>query len=60
MIEYRIVEKQYSDGGISFAVEKKFGNEEWTSIIHTKDLEKAREVLQERRNNAIVKQRVIE
>lgn len=61
MIEYRIVEKEYHDGSIKFAVEKSVDHSDWESVFHTDKLDKAREVLAERRSKTTpVKTKVIE
>lgn len=59
MTEYRIVEKTYNDG-VKYQVQKTNAHNQWDSIIQVPTLQEARDVITERKNRVVVKERVVE
>jgi hypothetical protein len=57
---YRLVEQEFNDGRVFYVVERDAGESGWVSIYRSPDIEAARNVLNERRNQTVKKVKVIE
>lgn len=59
-MNYRLVEKNYADGGTSYQVQKQERIDgEWTGVYSAKNIEDAQAVLKERQNRSVFTERVI-
>jgi hypothetical protein len=58
---YRILEREYHDGGIKYVLEKwKNDQEGWVSVFSNADLQVIRDAKAERENNTPKSERVVE
>jgi hypothetical protein len=58
---YRILEREYLDGGIKYVLEKwKNDQEGWVSVFSNADLQVIRDAKAERENNTPKSERVVE